>query len=155
MAAGDDGGGVENAPAAISTERPISGAFDSGLLSEVKDDADRCPHDAPMMPPAIAGEDSDALIPDFDDILREAWDKSDEYAPTGWRRESMGERVVKGVLVKRFRWRQGARGNRRTYTEKGYVVFDNLSDTEKAKHERNRDKYTTKRAKGHRAEIDT
>jgi hypothetical protein len=100
-----------------------------------------------MMPPDLLGGDSDELIPDFDDILREAWDKADEYAPAGWRRESMGARLVGGEMVKRFRWRRGTRDNRRTYTERGYVAFGQLSEGEKEKHERNRDKYTTRKAK--------
>lgn len=132
------------------TETALGGAFEDGPLSAVQNDAEACPHDAPMMPPAHMLENSDGL----DDVLAEVdailsgdgWG-DDVYADAGWRRESMGARMSGGQMVKRFRWRRGAREKRQTYIEKGYVTLADLSAEERERHERNRAKYTTHSAR--------
>lgn len=132
---------AENTPSQDRTETAISGPRDDLPLSESTNDADRCPHDAPMMPPAYAGDDLGDVFAEIEHLLQE-----DRHATAGWRLESKGARMQRGVMVKRFGWRRGARGNRQTWTDK-YTPYEKLSTEEQQKHERNRAKYTNHRAR--------
>jgi hypothetical protein len=116
----------------------------------VENDPQACPHDAPMMPPDLSEvnpDELDGVLAEVDAILSgDGWG-DDVYADAGWRRESMGARMSGGQMVKRFRWRRGAREKRQTYIEKGYVTLADLSAEEQQRHERNRAKYTTHSAR--------